>query len=318
MPLISVNANGPEPVANLGADMPPLSDQLAAALARMPCTAPVVVMIHGFRFIPDSAAADPHTHILSLVPDKGHGRTISWPRHLGFGDKAARGLAIGFGWNAGGTIWRAYHEAAQAGVALARLITMIRTIDPGRKVDILAHSLGARVAFAALPLLGPGTLGRVILLAGAEFGSRAATAAAAPAGQTAEFFNITTRENDPFDALLEVLIQPLVWRDPGLGHGLPQPVANWLDIQIDKTETLERLAALGFRVAAPSRRICHWSSYLRPGLFALYRALLTQPGSIPLPLLRAHLPQAHDRRWSRLFAVPPLSLPLPLLRNTSS
>ena len=141
---------------------------------------------------------------------------------------------------------------------------------------------------------------------------------ATPAGRAAEFINITTRENDLFDALLEHLIRPRDRQDRGLGHGLPAPAANWLDIQIDQAAALAGLAALGFVIAPPRRRICHWSAYQRPGLFALYRALLTRPGAIPLALLRAHLPQAHDPRWSRLFAVPPLALPLPLLRNASS
>ena len=318
MPLLSVNAQGPDPVACRGAGPPVLGDQLAAALGQLPGAAPLVVMIHGYRYDPGRARADPHRHILSPDPLAGRNGAMSWPHHLGLSGATVPGLGIGLGWNAGGSIWHAYEQAALAGVALARLIGMIAAIDPGRRVDILAHSLGARVAFAALPRLDPGQLGRVILMAGAEFGARAAAAAASPAGRSAEFINITTRENDLFDALLERLIQPRTQPDRSLGHGLPAPTANWLDIQIDQTRTLQGLATLGFVIAPPRRRICHWSAYQRPGLFALYRALLTRPGAIPLPLLRAHLPQTHDPRWSRLFAVPRIALPLPLLRNPSS
>lgn len=317
MPLISVNARGAEPVAHHAA-AGTLTDQMAAALADLPGDAPLVVMIHGFRFIPDRAAANPHTHILALHPAGKCNGAISWPRHLGMAGPVTAGLAIGFGWNAGGSIWQAYHRAAEAGVALSHLLALIAALAPGRKVDIIAHSLGARVTFEALLQPGPASVGRVILMAGAEFGCRAAAAAASPKGRAADFINITTRENDLFDALLELLIHPGPARQRGLGQGLPKPAPNWFDIQIDKPETLAGLASLGFRIAPPRRRICHWSTYLRPGLFALYRALLTRPGALPLPLLRAHLPQAHDPRWSRLFAAFPSGLPLPPLRNASS
>ena len=315
MPLISVNALGPDLVADCGDDLDAL---LRSALTQLSRAAPVVVMIHGYRYDPASARDDPHRHILSPDPLNVRNGAMSWPHHLGLSGATGRGLGLGLGWNAGGSIWHAYDQAALAGVALAQLIGMIAVIDPGRRVDIFAHSLGARVAFAALPRLDPGQLGRVILMAGAEFGARAAAAAASPAGRSAEFINITTRENDLFDVLLERLIRPRNGQDRGLGHGLPAPATNWLDIQIDQAAALTGLAALGFVIAPPRRRICHWSAYQRPGLFALYRALLTRSGAIPLPLLRAHLPQTHDPRWSRLFALPRIALPLPLLHNASS
>jgi len=316
MPLISVNAIGDRAVAH-GAGAP-LSERLAAALDRLPSHAPVVAMLHGFRYNPAHAKADPHSHILSLNPGHDRQRAISWPRHLGLGRSSSEGLAIGLGWPADGTIWQAYRRAETTGTALAEVISTVAALDPGRKVDILAHSLGARVAFSALPLLGRNTVGRVILMAGAEFGSVAAANLATPAGATAECVNITTRENDLFEALLEALITRPMAQDRGIGQGLPQPTGNWLDVQIDKKATLAALATLGFRVKPPHRRICHWSGYLRPGLFGLYRALLSRPGALPLPLLRACLPQAHDPRWSRLFALPDAALPLPLLRNASS
>jgi hypothetical protein len=38
----------------------------------------------------------------------------------------------------------------------------------------------------------------------------------------------------------------------------------------------QALARLGFPLRPASARICHWQPYLRPGVFALYRALLAR------------------------------------------
>ena len=316
MPLISVNAEGSEVVpVEPGA---PLAERIANALASAAPDMPVVLMIHGFRFAPEFPFSNPHTHILALEPSQNCWKAISWPRHLGFGRSADEGLAIGFGWRANGTIWAAYREAARAGVALAGLIGQIQDIVPGRRVDVVAHSLGARVLLSALPLLAAGSVGRVILMAGAEFQSLAEAAIRTPAGATAEFLNITTRENDLFDLALEALVAALRPGDRALGQGLAAPAPHWLDVQVDQAETLEALMRLGHRIAPPHRRVCHWSAYLRPGLFALYRALLTGPQSLPLNQLRAHLPPVSEPRWSRLFAPAPVAMALPLAGKVSS
>ena len=47
-----------------------------------------------------------------------------------------------------------------------------------------------------------------------------------------------------------------------------------LDLVIDDPDTEQALARLGFPLWPASVRVCHWQPYLRPGLFALYRALL--------------------------------------------
>lgn len=74
----------PSPVtANLSATG--LAVDLAAlgrALAALPPEAPVVVLIHGYRFQPGRPAQCPHRHILSSAPKIKDGREISWPQHL--------------------------------------------------------------------------------------------------------------------------------------------------------------------------------------------------------------------------------------------
>ncbi|MBI1219264.1 MAG: alpha/beta hydrolase [Rhodobacteraceae bacterium] len=302
MPLLQINADGDVPRCEGG------WGALSATLAALPEGAPVIVMIHGFRFSPTVPGQSPHTHILSLEPVQDCWKAISWPRHLGFGrDDSSQGLCIAFGWEARGTIWAAYAEAARAGAALAALMTRIDALRPGTRVEVLAHSLGARVTLQALAHLDRPILGRAVLMAAAEFRRPTEAALATPAGRAAEFVNVTSRENDLFDFLIERLV-PL-FPDRALGQGTGRGSANWIDIQLDQTETLDALVPLGHRIPAPDLRICHWSLYLRPGVFGLYRALLRD--HLPLATLRERLPQRPSRRWSRLFAPPRLGSILP-------
>lgn len=295
MPLLQINAEGTCP-RTVGGEA-----HLAGALAALPKGAPVVILIHGFRFSPTVPGQSPHTHILSLAPDPGCWKALSWPRELGFGlGNPAEGLCIAFGWEARGTIWSAYHEAATAATALCRLLLRIDALRPGTRADIVAHSLGARVALQALPLLPLPLIRRAILLAAAEFRRPAARALDCPAARAAEFVNVTSGENDVFDFLIERLLPR--WPDRALGLGAGQNLPNWIDLQLDHRDTLATLAALGHPAAPADRRICHWSLYLRPGIFAVYRALLN--GDLPFDTLRARAHIARRRRWSRLVALP--------------
>lgn len=274
MPLVRINACGdrPEPV-----------DDLGAALRALPPGAPVVVLVHGYKYAPDDAARCPHAHVLSLAPRAGS-RAMSWPRHLGFGrGDAGEGLCIAFGWSALGSVWSAHAEAARAGQALAAVIATVGRAQ-AMPVHLLAHSLGARVALAAFRHLPEGAVGRAILLAAAETRAEAETALATPAGRKAEIVNVRTRENMVFDLLFRAAIHPHRPLARTLGAGLGRADDRWLDLGIDDAATRAHLAARGFRIPPPARRICHWSAYLRPGLFPLYRALLRD--GLPLAALR--------------------------------
>ena len=279
---------------------------IAAALASMPPAAPVVIMVHGRGYRPGQPQVCPHS--LIFAPRGGHGasRFVSWPRRLGFalpGPRRPLGLCLGLGWDSAGSVWRATRAADRTAPMLARLVQAIRRIDPGRRVDLIGHSLGARVILGAVPLLAAGMLGRVILLAGADFTGRAAAALTSPAGRAAEFVNITTRENDLYDFLFERALAPFAPR-AALGRGLPG-AANWLDIQIDHPATAAALKSLGLPLARPRARVCHWSVYLRPGTFRLYRALIHDRARLSLPVLRAALSQPPQPRWTRLMALRP-------------
>ncbi|REC57563.1 alpha/beta fold hydrolase [Rhodosalinus sediminis] len=246
---------------------------------------PVVVMIHGYKFVPGHPVRCPHRHILGLEARRDCWKAVSWPRALGFaGASAEEGLGLAFGWHARGTLWEAWRRAEAAGVALAQVVEVLRAAAPVRPVHVVAHSLGARVALAAMTRAAEGAFGRVLLLAGAEFAGAAEAALAAPGGRGAELVNVASRENLPFDLMLEALIAPARPGDVTLGRGLA-PGPRRATLRLDDARTLAALAGRGFRVAPPARRICHWSAYLRPGALDLYRALLRAPERVPLAAL---------------------------------
>lgn len=299
MPFVAVNAAG----APREDDPHRLSGCLPGCLTdRLAPGTPVTVMIHGYRYDPADRARDPHRAILSPDPVSGDARLVSWPRRLGFG-RGAPGLGVGFGWRATGTIWQAYAEAARAGRQLSALIAGLRARGAG-PVGLIGHSLGARVALAALEGLAPGDVGRMVLMAPAEFRGPAQAALATPAGRQAEVLNVTSRANTPFDLAFEAAFAGLRGRALGAADlRLPQAVT----LGIDEPDHLRAVAALGYPLAAPVRRVCHWSAYLRPGLFPLYRAFLFRPARLPLSLIaRALAPEPSPRRGPRL---PPAPLP---------
>ncbi|MGR3466935.1 MAG: alpha/beta hydrolase [Shimia sp.] len=278
-----------------------LREGLRARLAR---PGPIVVMIHGYKFHPDVTLHDPLGHIFSLTP-KPCFKAVSWPAALGFdGARADEGLCIPFTWPARGLIREVYRAAAVAGEAFAGLLHTIIEIAPGRRVQVIAHSMGARVFLEALRTAPARSVNRAILLSGAEYQARAEAAMDSAAGRTCAVFNVTSRENDLFDCLFEWGIRsPRRW-DRALGAGLRVRRPNWLDIQIDDPATLSALAMFGFEIGAPTARVCHWSTYIRPGVFVLYAALLRRPEVMPLATLRKVLPSRPTRRWSRMVALP--------------
>jgi len=266
-------------------------DRLARKLVLLPPGAPVVVMIHGWRYSPDYPHDCPHGSILSLNPNRDPRRVISWPRHLGL--DGTSGLGIALGWSAKCDPWRAHRRAGMNGAALAEIVDLVHDLS-GRPVQVIAHSMGARLALAALHLIERGEISRMILLAAAETRGRTLAALTTPAGRKVEVINVTTRENDLFDACFEWGIHLGLRTSIGQGLGRSQP--RWVDMWIDQPGTVQGLAALGHPIADPPRRICHWSPYLRPGTIPLYRALIE--GKV----LARELPRNRPgRRWSRLI-----------------
>jgi len=280
----------------------PNEARLRAALDNLPAAAPVVVMIHGFRFSPHVPAHDPHRHILSVRPEIACWKAVSWPRHLGLAGDA--GLAIAFGWPARGTIWQAMARTAPAAAELAALVLLLRRIAPARPVHLIGHSLGARIALMTCAAVPAGAIERVILISAALFRAEALQALSRPgAARSAELINVSGRENLLFDMLLRLCLPT---GGPTIGAGIE--AANWLDLRLDSPHALQALARFGYRIPPPRAAICHWSGYLRPGVFRLYRDLLLAPAQLPLPVLRAALARPAQSRET----------PLPLWQDRAS
>lgn len=293
MPILRVTVTENRPSLH-GASVS-LRAALRSGLAADP--GPVTVMLHGYKYQPGHPVHCPHTSLFARKPERRNAKIVSWPHHLGLRAQHGEGLGLAFGWAARGSIWDAYKTAEHAGQALACLLSDIRQMAPERPIHLVGHSLGARVALCAVRDSAPGTVTRAILLAAAVYGGTARDALCSDAGRQTDVLNVTSRENDIYDYLMERLVPPDTAGDRMLGHG-GHNIPNMVTLQLDDGESLQRLSHAGFPIAAPSRRICHWSPYLRRGVFALYRAYLS--GALSAHSLRGLLPTAPAPRWSRL------------------
>lgn len=288
MSVIRLNLSAPSDPVQLHGSQQCTARALRRAAAG---TGPIILMIHGYKYDPFSPRHCPQALIFG--PGAAHG----WPAALGLlRDDHALGVTIG--WRARGRFAGAYRTAGLLGADLARVITTLHKAAPKRPVHLMAHSLGAELALSALAQAPAKSVGRVVLLTGASYLSHARAALDSPAGRHAELLNVVSRENDIFDFAFERLIRPDGANDRALGQGLW--AGNALTLQLDCAETLQRLTAMGCALGAPIRRVCHWSSYTRPGAMDLYARFLRRPASLPLTELHRALPQQTDARWSRL------------------
>lgn len=312
MPILRLNA-GPEGLRLHGS---PASARSAIATAASG-QGPIIIMVHGFKYDPDTVRFSPHTSIFAHARHPDRAGCVQWLRHLGFGaGHPDEGLAIAFGWRARGNLWRALRSARAAGRHLAGVIQDLRTRAPLRPIHVITHSMGSEVIFEALHRLPAQSVDRIITLTGASFASRAHDAMTTPAGSSATLLNITSRENDLFDLIFERLMPAPRRGDRAMGCGLSLPHA--VNIQIDCPRTLSLLRGFGGHIAPPQARVCHWSGYTRPGVMQFYARALRDPASVPLDALQQVLPRRAAPRWSRIFARPNRPLPLPAAHKTAS
>lgn len=298
MPILRLNA-GPDGLALHGSPAPARPALRSAAAGK----GPVIILIHGFKYDPSASHFCPHSRIFGRTPHPESTHHTQWLRALGFAcGHANEGLAIAYGWRARGNIWRAQRSALAAGVALADAIRTIREIAPHRPIHAITHSMGSEVAFEALHHLPAHAVQRIVAITGASYASVVRAAMETPAGRTAELLNVTSRENDVFDAMFEHLIARKTPNDRAMGSGLELP--NAVTLQLDCQKTLAALTRFGGYIHAPKRRVCHWSGYTRPGALQFYARALRHSDDVMLHALQDALPGASSPRWSRMFAMP--------------
>jgi hypothetical protein len=291
------------------------ADGVVAALEAVRQGAPVVILIHGYMFDPSpeerAAGRDPHS-LLFGMRDKGWPRPlVNWPRSLGFSArKAGGGLGIGFGWPAyaahlatlatqrRNSLAEAYRRAGEAAEMLRELIAALHAIRPDLRFDMLAHSLGARVALGAIGAPG---VGRLLLLGAAEYAAVAEARAAGAPGVSV--YNFISRQNDPFDLAFEWLTpSPDTGRSGALGRAGLGGLRNWIDLQIDNPKLERWLAHRGLPLGRHAAPVCHWSFYTREGAMALYRTLIRDRADWSIAAMRAGAaPEEIAPRWSRFL-----------------
>ncbi|MEM1314675.1 MAG: hypothetical protein AAGI51_08985 [Pseudomonadota bacterium] len=279
-------------------------EALRRALDRAAPGARATVLIHGYKYRPGDPARDPHRLLFGAGPE-GAPRCADWAEGLG-------GLVVGFGWDAwaphlpslareGRNGFAAvYARAGAAGETLRGLLEEMRARRPDLRVDMLAHSLGARVALGAARAENAG---RMILLGAAEDAEAALDALPAAGRGGTEVFHVAARHNDLFDAMFEAAAPRRGGRAPrALGRaGLPAARPDWIDLQLDHPGLAAWLARRGAPLTPRSPAVCHWSFYARPGALGLYRRILEEREAWSIRALRAAgAPEGLAPRWSRL------------------
>lgn len=296
---------------------------LAAAIRGVPHGAPVTALIHGYRYTwrlaPAPACACPHERLYRTDPIAPCARRrphrAAWPERLGFssGDPSD-GLCIAFGWEARperlslSSFAAIYDGAAAAGRALARVAGALARLRPDLELDVMAHSLGARVALGAMRVRPELSYGRIIFLGAAEYAgiARQTLECLDRGGGRASFYHVIGRANDLFDALFSLAApRPPQRGDRVLGvAGLGRDDPDWIDMQLDHPQMAAWLARRGHALSRAGARVSHWHFYADPGAMDFYRAILRErPLHAPAVLRRAGLPPCIEPRWSRLAPV---------------
>ena len=287
---------------------------LAQALRHVPKHAPIVIMIHGYKYHPAYPANDPHKLLYSSDPETHSSNSTSWPLGLGFQKLTHEdGLAIGFAWEGKpstkilpkprlSSFAHVYAQANRAGSHLGRLIDWIGELSPGRKIDIIAHSLGARVTFSGLLRAKNTNMGRIILMGGAEYKSVVERYFRhINRSPKLEVFCVRTRRNAFVDFLFETFAPRPHPTDTAIGRGYQGPRANWMNIRLDDPAMLTMLSTRGIGISPPTsmKLVDHWGFYNRAGILKFYQHLLRHRQSWRLSDMQQEL------AWDELIANTP-------------
>lgn len=229
-----------------------------------PTIVPTVVGVHGFNFDPKSEGNDPwklYHDWADMLGEPVHG--FAWYSSVPTPAGIMRALASGF-------LDRyryAYQSlAVTASHALAHEISGIKG-----PVSIVCHSLGSRVTLAALSMIEPGKIERILILDGAELQKAAIAALAIP--NPPEILNVCVRH----DRVLKDLGS---WASLEIGSCIgyagigDRPPPRWRDLFLDDPDTQRRALEAyewGFDAVNELDPLGHWESYEIIGNWPLYR-----------------------------------------------
>ena len=298
---------------------------------------PVVVMINGFLFNPTDSVQkakkdtdNPHKRLFGFADDYDEDtdireHTSSLPFRLGFEehDRGMKGLVIAFGWHSYPGFFRsffqgaknfysaAYDNARDASWVLVALLDSLARNLPGRKIDLMCHSLGAAVTIRSQAIMAKhnmdslAQMGRIIILGGSEYSGEANlmyrrlksvsdTRGWDPNKDEGPiFYNIVSRENAILDILGENFgPKGLFTTSQVVGHnGLQarKKAPRWIDMQIDGGDFMEWARdAHGLTVSGdnPGTVWDHWYYYTYRSNLALYRNILRNRAAWSLRALR--------------------------------
>lgn len=309
---------------------------LCRALATAHRGAPLLFLLHGYRYDPHGALGDPKRdpHQAVLRPERAppprapRSTPPSWPAALGFEGGFENGLAIGLGWaslpsqaergiGARHPVAWAYRAAAQTAQCVADILRRAAVLRPDLPIDIYAHSFGARIAFLTLRIAAAQgwdrRIGRILALGAAEYRDTALRAARHCQSGGAEVISFVSRANDPYDAMMQVLgpRSALSPRSRPLGAGgLGRRTPGWIDLQIDHPELQPWLTEHGVSGCAGGRFCRHNAFYARPGMAALHRRILDERWGAE-DLRRLGADEAIERRWARFAPLRLTDAPIP-------
>ena len=235
----------------------------------MPFNDPPIVMVHGYNHDPRKAKHNPHVNVFRQWRNM-----LENPVHFDFGWYSAM-MGLKGWWQARRNGYRLtyyYGYDRLAPEAANCLGVLLERIGP---CQILAHSLGSRVALQALTGFSHQAM-RVVLLNGAEHhgtDEKPGARQAAEASPGVEFFNICVQEDDVLNHLGE-WFSPDIWQRPCIGHEpLPNPPENWKNIQLDSLtyKSWGKEHGYDLRGDNPESYGDHHFSYLHIGNHQLYR-----------------------------------------------
>lgn len=240
---------------------------------------PPVVLVHGFNYDPWQDNSDNNPHFMGPM---GEMSTFGlWRRDL-MGDRPSIGLgwySVPMGWRGLlGAIWHsrwnryrwAFDLAWEAGGVLG---VLLRRLDG--PVDVLCHSLGSRVVFAALAQETALPVRNLLVMNGAELAVDAERIARG--NPHVRITNLVVRSDRilknfgavfaPKGGLYEYTLgqRPLIDAPP-----------NWHDIDLDHppTQSWGRRCGWDLQGDNPDSRGDHWFTYKHPGNQGMIRAAL--------------------------------------------